>query len=130
MSFHPPGMSREECDKRDAEIARGEELQEQASGAGVVTESQAPEQEAPASPEPIFDKHIVITLGKDGMVSVRSKGVCTVEFFGMLHEADRITKQQIEIKEAMAMEAAMRQRQELEMVRAAIAHPAQPQPRK
>jgi hypothetical protein len=85
------------------------------------------EQEAPA-PKAVA-KQILIMLDENGMVSVRSTGICTVEFFGMMHEADRLTKQQIEIKEAMAMEAAMRQQQELEMVRAAIAHPA-PQPQR
>ena len=85
---------------------------------------------APAEQEPPYDKHIHITLERNGLVSVRSKGVCTVEFFGMMHEAERLTTRNVEIQEAMAMEQAVRQQQELEAVRAAIAHPAPQPPRK
>ena len=85
---------------------------------------------APAEKEQPYDKHIHITLERNGMVSVRSKGVCTVEFFGMMHEAKRLTTRNVEIQEAMAMEQAVRQQQELEAVRAAIAHPAPQPPRK
>jgi len=84
----------------------------------------------PAPAERPYDKHILITLERNGLVSVRSKGVCTVEFFGMMHEAKRLTTRNVEIQEAMAMEQAVRQQQELEAVRAAIAHPAPQPPRK
>lgn len=98
--------------------------------------AQAPEptpETEPAPPEikeEPYDKHIHITLERNGLVSVRSKGVCTVEFFGMMHEAKRLTTRNVEIQEAMAMEQAVRQQQELEAVRAAIAHPAIPSPKK
>ena len=102
----------------------------------IVAEKAAPQEESQPETEAVkeqyqpFDKHILIRLDQNGMVSVRSKGICTVEFFGMMHEADRLTKQQIEIKEAMAMEAAMRQQQEINMVRSAITNPAPQPPRK
>lgn len=107
-------------------------LEEDAAQAPQPEVEQAPEaeQEALGAKEDPYDKHIIITLERNGLVSVRSKGVCTVEFFGMLHEAKRLTTRNVEIQEAMAMEQAVRQQQELEAVRAAIAHPAQPQPRK
>ena len=70
-----------------------------------------------------LSKQIIITLGDDMVPEIKMRGMSAVEIFGVLHEAKRMITRSIEFNEAMAMEAAARQQQELALVRAAIENP-------
>jgi hypothetical protein len=71
-------------------------------------------------------KQIIITLDDNLTPEVKIKGMGEVEIFGAIRAAKRLIMRNIEFNEAMAMEAAARQRQELATVRSAIANTPQP----
>ena len=91
---------------------------------GEPSKDQAPtppapdsEQEAPAAAKPAHEKTIIITL-KAGIVNAECKGVCPAEVWGMLHEAERLIKRQIEINEAMAFQQEMEKQALMAQLRA------------
>jgi hypothetical protein len=89
----------------------------------------APEEEQPApsaSEVPKVAKSILITL-KNGVTDAECRGVCPAEVWGMLHEAERLIKRQLEINEAMAFQQEMEKQALMRQLR--TPQPGAPKPK-
>jgi hypothetical protein len=101
------------------EIIKAEEiLKEGAKKSEVENQPVASSEAQKEKPENV--KKIVITILKEGLVNVECTGIRPWEAFGMFIEAERLIKQNLEMQERLAIEAALQQQMEVAKIRQGI----------